>query len=201
MTTPAPSVDEIAGLVARLLASEWPTTEAERVAWFERHGLGVSGTEPRQRGRREYASESWVSGDPGAHWPGVGWHVFEGEFVGVSWFLWYGLPEDVAPGLAEELRTRLVELAGEPVDELRREGDDYRFTAYWETGGRIIDMYLHGGPVMEGQHHEDPVVQLHVDHVERARRADEAVSRAHPVVMGRDGPVDVEPPYPATSPR
>lgn len=110
----------------------------------------------------------------------MGWHVFEGEFVGVSWFLWHGLPEGVVPGLAEELRARFVEFAGEPMDEMRRAGEDYRFTAYWQTGGRSIDMYLHGGPVLGGRFHERPVVQLHVDQVERARRADETAARAQP---------------------
>lgn len=84
----------------------------------------------------------------------------------------------------------LVEIADEPMDQMRREGDDYRFTAYWQTGGRSIDMYFHGGPVLEHQCHEQPVVQLHVDHVGRSRRADETAARAQPVVRGRGGPVD-----------
>lgn len=170
-----PSVEEVARLVGQLVAAEWPTTQDERSAWFERHGIATEGTE---RVREEHGSESWRSGDPGAPWPAVGWHVFEGEFVGISWFLWHGLAEDVVLELAEELRARLVEIAGEPMDEMRREGEDYRFTAYWRTGGRSVDMYLHGGPVREGQFHEQPVVQLHVDHVARARRADETAARA-----------------------
>ncbi|WP_162802925.1 hypothetical protein [Ornithinimicrobium avium] len=177
-----PSVEEIARLVGELVDSEWPTTLSERSAWFERHGIATEGAE---RLREEHGSESWHSGDPGAPWPAVGWHVFENEFVGISWFLWHGLREDVVPGLAEELRARFVEMAGEPMDEIRREGEDYRFTANWQKGGRSIDMYLHGGPVLEGQFHEHPVVQLHVDHVERARRADETAALAQPVVKGR----------------
>jgi hypothetical protein len=177
-----PSVEEVARLVGELVDSEWPTTQSERSAWFERHGIEAEGAE---RLRSEHGSETWHSGGPGAPWPAVGWHVFENEFVGISWFLWHGLSEDVVPELAEELRARFVEMAGEPMDEIRREGEDYRFTAYWQTGGRSIDMYLHGGPVLEGQFHEHPVVQLHVDHVERARRADETAARAQPVVRGR----------------
>lgn len=180
-----PSVEEIAQLVAELVAFEWPTTEAERVAWFEQHGIVTTGAE---RGRDEHGSESWHSGDLGAPWPAVSWHVFKGEFVGVGWFLWHGLPEDVVPGLAEELRARFVELAGKPMDQRPPAGDDYRFTAYWQTGGRSIDMYLHGGSVLEGRIHEQPVVQLHVDHVGRSRLADAAAARAQPVVMGQAGP-------------
>lgn len=177
-----PSVEEVAGLVGELVDSDWPTTQTERSAWFERHGIAAEGAE---RLREKHGSETWHSGEPGAPWPAVGWHVFENEFVGISWFLWHGLPEDVVAELAEELRAHLVEMAGEPMDETRGEGDDDRFTAYWQTGGRSIDMYLHGGPVLEGQFHERPVVQLHVDHVERARRADDAAARAQPVVRGR----------------
>ena len=176
--------------MGELVSSEWPTTQEERSAWFERHGIATEGAE---RVREGHGSESWHSGDPGAPWPAVGWHVFEGEFVGIGWFLWHGLPEDLVPGLAEELRARFVQIAGEPTDQMRREGEDYRFTAYWRTGGRSIDMYLHGGPVLEGQLHEQPVVQLHVDHVERARRADETAARAQPVVRSRDGASDVAP--------
>lgn len=177
-----PSVEEIARLVGKLVDSQWPTTQSERSAWFERHGIATEGAE---RLRQAHGSESWHSGDPGAPWPAVGWHVFENEFVGISWFLWQGLPENVVSELAEELRARFVEMAGEPMDEIRRKGEDCRFTAYWQTGGRSIDMYLHGGPVLEGQFHEHPVVQLHVNHVERARRADETAARAQPVVRGR----------------
>ena len=66
----------------------------------------------------------------------------------------------------------------------REEGDDYRFTAYWQRGGRSIDMYLHGGPVLEGRFHDQPVVQLSVDHVQRSRQADEAAAGAR-VAEGR----------------
>lgn len=192
-----PSVEEVARLVGDLVASEWPTTQGERRAWFERHGIATEGVE---RLREARGSESWQSGNPGAPWPAVGWHVFENEFVGISWFLWHGLPEGLVPELAEELRARFVDMAGEPMDQTRREGEDYRFTAYWQTGGRSIDMYLHGGPVLKGQFHEHPVVQLHVNHVDRARRADETAARAQQIV--RDWGLEHESaPHPARSQR
>lgn len=97
--------------------------------------------------------------------------------MGVHWFLWHGLPDTVVPDLADQLRARLIEIAGEPVEESPPRDGDYRFTAYWETRGRCIDMYLHGGTVLGGQVHDTPVVQLHVDHIERAHRADQAAAK------------------------
>lgn len=40
-----PDPEEVASLVASLVASDWPTTEEERVAWFDRHGLDVADAE------------------------------------------------------------------------------------------------------------------------------------------------------------
>lgn len=170
-----PSVEEVARLVDELVRSQWPTTEEERAAWFQQHGLVAQSA---RLVSDEHGTQSWLSGDPAAGWPAVGWHVFEGEFVGVSWFLWPGLGEDLVPGLAEELRARLVGIAGAPTQTQRRDGGDYRFSASWQTGGRDIEMYLHGSPVLEGQLHEQPVVQLHLDHAGRASRAEATARRS-----------------------
>lgn len=172
-----PTAEEVGALVARLVASDWPTTEEERRAWFDEHGIVV---EP-ERWREEDGSRSW-SGRAPERWGRAlaGWHVFDDEFVGVSWFLWHGLTEDVVTELAGELHARFVELMGPPVEEFRREGDDYRFTACWERDGRLVHLYLHGGPVLDGTFVEDPVVQLHVDHAARSRAADAVAAAAQP---------------------
>lgn len=95
-----PSVDEVARLVGELVASAWPTTPAETRAWCAEHGIP---TEDAELVRAEDGSESWSS-PLGAPWPAAGWHVSGGEFVGVSWFLWLGLAEDVVPALADQLQ-------------------------------------------------------------------------------------------------
>lgn len=183
-----PSPQEVADLVARLVGSPWPTTEEEREAWFLEHGILTQERVHHREvhHREERGGESWdatVAGPEG--WPRIGWSAYEGEFVGVFWFLWHGLSHEVVPGLARELRARLVEIAGEPLDEIA-EGqvgqapDDYRFTAYWQTHGRSIDMYLHGGQVLGNELVEDPVVQLHVDDVDRAARREAAARAAAP---------------------
>lgn len=172
--TPTPA--EVVDLVRRLTESTWPTDEVERAAWFERHGIAVEGATLT---KDEHGSRSFDGRGP-TGWgdPPTGWHVFEDEFVGLHWFLWHGLGEDVVPGLADELRTGFVDLAGEPTEELS--GGGYRFTANWDTGDLRIDMYLHGGPVLDGTFHEEPVVQLHVDHQGRSTRAEAAARATRP---------------------
>lgn len=169
-----PSVAAVAERVERLARSTWPTGEAERVAWFVEHGIApVEG----EFAYAEHGSESYRGAVGEDDWPKVGWHVHGGEFVGVFWFLWAGLPGDVVVGFAHELADLFTDLAGEPVERHDVPGTQDCFTAYWEVEGRCIDMYLHGGPALGGELVQDPVVQLHVDHVERSARA-EAAARA-----------------------
>lgn len=167
-----PDPEEVASLVASLVASDWPTTEEERVAWFDRHGLDVADAE---RGWGEDGGDSYVARGP-ARWgsPRSGWHVFRDEFVGVSWFLWAGGPQDAVGVAAHRLREAFTTLAGEPEDRVELADGSGRFTAFWQVDGRSIDLYLHGGAVVGGHRVEEPVVQLQVDHVERARLADDA---------------------------
>ncbi len=163
-----PTSAEVVELMRRLIASDWPTTEEERVRWFAQHRIV---TDDAVLERDEDGSESYACRGA-AEWGRAhsGWHVFEEQFVGVRWFLWQGLGADVVPRLAQELHAGLVDLAGEPTEEIRPGGD--RFAAYWDTAGRRVEMYLHGGSVLGGELAEEPLVQLHVDHVERAHRAD-----------------------------
>lgn len=171
-----PDPDEVATLVERLVRSEWPTSEAQRLEWFTRHGLDVRAA---HRAWGEYGSDTVVGEGP-ERWgsPGLGWHTFEGDFVGVSWFLWRGGPPEAVRAAARQLRELFSGFAGAPVEELAPGEDPDTFTALWEVEGRTIDMYLHGGHVLEGALVEDPVVQLHVDHTARSRRADEAALQA-----------------------
>lgn len=173
-----PHPHEVAALVESLVASEWPTSEAERLTWFQHHGLDARDS------RREWGDDGVDSfGARGPErWgsPRCGWHTFEGEFVGVNWFLWLGGPPDAVGAAARELCDRFSQWAGEPVERVTPDNDPYRFTALWEVAGRTIDMYLHGGP-FPGPGRvfvEDPVVQLHVDHTARSHQASEAASLA-----------------------
>ena len=170
----SPHPSDVGALVESLVASEWPTSEQQRLDWFVRHELDV------EDWRREWAENgsAGLVGKGPDRWgsPSFGWHTFKGQFVGVSWFLWHGGTPEAVGAAARQLRDLLTGFAGAPVDELTT--DAHRFAAFWEVNGRTIDMYLHGGPVLDGALVEDPVVQLHVDHTARAHLADEAHVRA-----------------------
>lgn len=184
-----PSPAELADLVVRLVESEWPTSEEERQAWFRTHGLQIR---DQEEDPRDGASRSFVGGGPPEWgWSRCGWGTFEEEFVGVVFFLWRGTSMDESERLAREVRSLLVARFGEPDESDSVELPDGRFTAFWRTGGRTVDLYLHGGmrPVgVEDQFYDEPVLQLHVDHEERSAQREEAArARVDGAQMARRG--------------
>ncbi len=160
---PAPAA--VVDLVARLVESDWPTTNQERQRWFREFGL--------------------LEAPDGMYWdsttePGdapTNWHTFEGEFVGANWFIWAGWPREAVEASAAELKERLSAAFGSPLfDEL-----DPRvvgWTALWKTNGRVVDMYFYTGVAHYARPDSAAVVQLHVDHEQRAE-AQESVARAN----------------------
>lgn len=177
-----PDPNEVATLVEGLVGSEWPTSEAQRLSWFRQHGLDVRES---HRGWGENGSDSFVGRGP-ERWgsPRFGWHTFEGDFVGVSWFLWHGAPPEAVRAASRQLRDRFCGFAGAPIEEITAVNDTDKFTAFWEVQGRTIDMYLHGGRLLDGSFLPDSVVQLHVDHTARSDRANKASDPARPTGSG-----------------
>lgn len=156
-----PSSETVVGMVTRMIASEWPTSEDERRLWFTRFGLKDEQYVPQWGGDTE---------------PGVvptGWHAFEDEFVGVHWFLWEGWPRAVVEAAAAELKERLTATCGLPASENQRETGDW--TAYWEFQGRVIDVYFYSGlpPAHLNRREMTPSVQFHVGHEQRAEAEDQ----------------------------
>lgn len=151
-----PSPETVANMVKRMIASDWPTTEEERRAWFTSFGLKDEQDVPRWGGDAE----------PGA--VPTGWHAFKDEFVGLHWFMWEGWPRDVVEKAADELRERLTEVCGVPSSESQRQ--PIGWTAYWDFEGKVIDMYFYTGfpPAHLTRREMTPSVQFHVDHAERA---------------------------------
>lgn len=179
-----PPPREVAALVKNLIDSEWPTSEAQRLTWFDQHGLD---TRESHREWGEGGVDAFGGRGP-ERWgsPRFGWHTYAEDFVGVSWFLWRGGTPDAVGAAARELHERFSQWAGEPVEQVTPDNDPYRFTALWRVAGRTIDMYLHGGEI-QGPGRvfvEDPVVQLHVDHTARSDRANKASDPARPTGSG-----------------
>lgn len=192
--TPRPRPAAVVELVVRLLGSPWPRTEADRIAWFQRHRLAAEPAEPaepaspgapRERADGGERSASYLAAGP-ASWDGtpIGWHTFDGEFVGVHWFLWRGLTREDMRVAAADLRAGFRRAFGPPADELDRTAaaDPWEagFTACWHAGGRTIDCSYHPGghpPGSPGPEETGATVRLHVDHTARAD-AQEASARA-----------------------
>lgn len=181
-----PDPNEVATLLENLVRSDWPTSEGQRLGWFHHQGLEVRDSH-REWGDND--SDSYTA-KGSRRWgsPRVGWHMFDGEFVGVSWFLWHGAPPDDVRVAARQLRDRVSGFAGPPVEESAPGKDRDRFNACWEVDGRTIDMYLHGGPVLGGAFVEEPVVQLHVDHTARSLRADQRAAEAQEGGLSQGNP-------------
>lgn len=179
-----PSTNEVFDLVVRLISSDWPTSADQRDAWFAAFGF-PDGDWAVSEGK--YPGDVAMPGWPGATF---GCHSFQGEFVGVHWFLWKGLPVEQVHDAATELRQRFISRAGEPGEEIKAPpGHPLGFTAWWEIQGRTIDMYFHQGndPLPDGTISNLPVVQLHVDHSERSQRANDwAVAQEVGRTVGRD---------------
>ncbi|ANS77435.1 hypothetical protein SGUI_0039 [Serinicoccus hydrothermalis] len=174
-----PTPSELGDLIEELVGSRWPTTEDDRLAWFDEHGLVVEDAECESR---DGGSEAWAGSGPGV-WgrPSCGWNTVEGELVGLFWFLWRGTSWEESERSARELRDLLAERFGDPTEEHVTEPGTGRFTAFWETPGHTIDLYLHGGMRPQGaddQFYDEPVIQLHLDHARAAGPAHTPEPRA-----------------------
>lgn len=121
-------------------------------------------------------------------WPQsrFGWHTFQDQFVGVSWFLWEEPPREEARTRAVALKGGLTQRFGGPVDETGEDdGVHLGFTCCWQARGRTIDMYFHSGVYhrLDGSTMDKKtnpaVVQIHVDHTQRASAQDAVARQEH----------------------
>lgn len=185
-----PSHQDVSDLVVRLIGSEWPTSDAERRAWFRTYGLPDSDGVGRQSKNGDGDS---FDAPIGLEWPGCGfgWHRFRDEFVGVRWFVWGGLARNDVRARAAGLKARLTEQLGTPVDAVDEEPrTQLGSTSLWKSGSRTVDMYFHTGihHRRDGTTVDGPaVVQLHVDHTQRSEAKD-AVAYKNQAVARRPQP-------------
>ncbi len=159
---PAPAA--VVDLVARLVESDWPTTDEERQRWFREFGL-------RESPDGVYWDSSTEPGDAPTDW-----HTFEGEFVGASWFIWDGWSREAVEASAAELKESFSAAFGSPFDELGPQVVGW--TSLWKSNGRVVYMYFHTGVAPYARPDSAAVVQLQVDHEQRAE-AQESVARAN----------------------
>lgn len=150
----------IADLLARLVESDWPTTDEERQRWFREFGL-------REAPDGVYWDSFTEHGDAPTDW-----HTFEGEFVGANWFIWAGWSREAVAASAAELKERLSVALGLPSDE--RGPGVGGWTSMWKSNGRVVDMYFHTGVSPYARFETAAVVQLHVDDEARAEAQDSA---------------------------
>lgn len=162
MVGPEPAL--VVERVAAMVATDWPTTDEDRRAWFASFGIPVEGrmvTEPERllsRGRQYFSP-------PAADWPATGWHVHRDRFVGVSWFLWAQEDEDATRAAAESLRA-LFSAHWPAVDQ--HSDRVAGFTTLWEPGDCQVDFYFHAPRDHPRAGTVPGAVQLHIDHRGRA---------------------------------
>lgn len=124
---PAPAA--VVDLVARLVESDWPTTDEERQRWFREFGL-LEATD----------GVYWDSATEPDDAP-TNWHTFEGQFVGANWFIWAGWSREAVDVSAAELNERLSAAFGSPLfDELDPRGSwlDRTVENEWVCGRHVL---------------------------------------------------------------
>ncbi|MEL4506295.1 hypothetical protein AAEX63_15525 [Luteococcus sp. H138] len=156
------NAQQITALVANLVASDWPTTESERLTWARRmglpeHGDPVPGLDELSDRSRSFEARAGMAD--------VGWHFFDEQFVGVHFF--WNESEDMADlePVARDVREGLRVL-WETTEEL--EDEVQGFTALWHPQDRVVDMYWHAPRLMPEGHRSTGTIQLHVDHRDRS---------------------------------
>lgn len=144
-----PPPAEMGDLLVRMTRREWPTTEAERFAWFA--ALGLYDGEPVPPGEDDQGSTSFRFGTPWPEVDGSGTTVTDG-FSGLSLFCYN---ERVADGAAARaglaaLQAHLTDSFGPPVEEW---GSTSEPACLWQPGPLMLELYCfqrHDSGVMVG---------------------------------------------------
>ena len=136
---PAPAV--LAELLTRMVTLPWPTSEQERLRYFDKLGLQDADESPEgtvnERLPEVVDHRFTVPSLPGVD--GVG-NVFRGELLGLSLFC-YNRPVDDDPQAREafvRLQTGVSATLGAPVKEW---GSSAEPACLWRTGPLHLDMY------------------------------------------------------------
>ena len=138
MTELTPSTKDVADLLIRMTQLEWPTTEKDRLHYFNTLGLRDEEVLPP---RDDDPDNVWLRFTTSLAGQVDGnCSMFRGEFLGLSLFC-YNQPMDNGPqaragyaGLRDDLSTAL----GDPIEEW---GSTSEPACLWRTGPLLLDMY------------------------------------------------------------
>ena len=163
-----PSAADLADLLVRMTELAWPTTEDERLTFFE--SLGLHDVEsPRPDENVPGAERRWFATDLSSALSGTA-TMFRGEFVGLALFAYdepvaYG--ERARAGYAA-VRSLVSRRIGLPVEEW---GSVTEPACLWHPGPMMLDLYclqrLRSGIIVGPDHAERSVA-----HDEAAAAAD-----------------------------
>jgi len=149
----SPDPVDVVVTITRIVASPWPTTEGERRAMFSEMAFleRSPATEPPERTAGIFSTSlsDEVAGS---------WSTFNGEFLGLSFFLYLSPdPTDPKPRAGyDALRRLLSDAFGAPVEEW---GPAHMPASAWTIRGLVLSMYCHG--------RGNGCVQVGLEHAER----------------------------------
>ena len=155
MTELTPPPADVADLMIQMTRLDWPTTEADRLRYFDTLGLHDEETLPPRDDEPDSTRIRFATSLPGV---GGTCAMFGAEFLGLSLFCYHEPPVEHSPearaGYAA-LRDQLNHYLGRPVEEW---GTPTEPACLWRSGPLSIEMYcfqrLRSG-VMVGPSHTE----------------------------------------------
>jgi hypothetical protein len=165
-----PATEDVVDLLTRMIHLEWPTTERDRLRYFNSLGLHDLDLLPRREDDPDSLSRRFSTPLPGEV-DGI-CTMFRGEFLGLSLFCYNG-PQARA-GYAG-LKSHLSRTFGTPIEEW---GSPSELACLWRSGPLMLDMYcfqrLSSG------------IMIGPSHVERSAANDDAQEQAAPQPQQQD---------------
>jgi hypothetical protein len=160
----SPDPAEVVATITRIVATPWPTTDGERQAMFSE--MAFLQRSPANEPERTRGVFSTSFGDQvHGHWS-----TFNGEFLGLGFFLYLSPdPTDPKPRAGYDALRRLLSEAFEAPHE--EWGPAHMPASAWIIRGLVLSMYCHA----QG----NGCVQIGLEHAERTA-ASSAAHAEHP---------------------
>lgn len=172
MPTADPSA--LADLVHRLVSSAWPTTEEERVDWFEANGLDPQGRWADLGDALTPGARSYMGEVPPDGIDRIGWRFFNDEFVGIFVFVGAGSRDEEIGELGAGIRAAFDSLWPGVPHHTSPGGDWSR----WRIGPAMLQMYVRPTLTNARGQTAPGMVQLHVEHARRGMALEKQAKRS-----------------------